>query len=41
MLKIDHLTKNYGDFKLNVDMEVKQGCISGLIGRNGAGEICV
>lgn len=38
MLKIDHLTKNYGDFKLNVDMEVKRGCISGLIGRNGAGK---
>lgn len=38
MLKIDHLTKTYGDFKLDVTMEVKKGCITGFIGRNGAGK---
>lgn len=38
MLKIDHLTKTYGDFRLDVSMEVKPGMITGLVGRNGAGK---
>ena len=38
MLNIDHVVKNYGDFRLNVTMEVKPGCITGLVGRNGAGK---
>ena len=38
MLKIDHLTKTYGDFKLDVSMEVKPGTITGLVGRNGSGK---
>lgn len=38
MLNIDHVVKNYGDFRLDVTMEVKQGCITGLVGRNGAGK---
>lgn len=38
MLNIDHVVKNYGDFRLDVTMEVKSGCITGLIGRNGAGK---
>ena len=38
MLNIDHVVKNYGDFRLDVTMEVKRGCITGLVGRNGAGK---
>ena len=38
MLNIDHVEKNYGDFRLDVTMEVKPGCITGLVGRNGAGK---
>ena len=35
---IDHVVKNYGGFRLDVTMEVKRGCITGLVGRNGAGK---
>lgn len=38
MLNINHVVKNYGDFRLDVTMEVKPGCITGLVGRNGAGK---
>ena len=38
MLNIDHVVKNYGDFRLDVTMEVRPGCITGLVGRNGAGK---
>lgn len=38
MLNIDHVVKSYGDFRLDVTMEVKPGRITGLIGRNGAGK---
>lgn len=38
MLNIDHVVKSYGDFRLDVTMEIKPGCITGLIGRNGAGK---
>ena len=38
MLNIDHVVKNYGDFRLDITMEVKPGCITGLVGRNGAGK---
>ena len=38
MLNIDHVVKNYKDFRLDVTMEVKPGCITGLVGRNGAGK---
>ena len=38
MLKIDHVVKSYKDFRLDVTMEVKPGCITGLVGRNGAGK---
>lgn len=38
-LKISGLTVDFGKFKLNnVDLEVRRGCITGLIGRNGAGK---
>ena len=38
MLKIDHLVKRYGAFTLECDMEIKSGCVTGLIGKNGAGK---
>ena len=38
MLKISNLVKQYDDFTLNCSMEVQPGCITGLIGRNGAGK---
>jgi ABC-2 type transport system ATP-binding protein len=38
MLKIEHLIKNYGDFTLDCSLEIPQGCITGLIGQNGAGK---
>ncbi len=38
MLRIGHLKKNYGSFSLDCSLEVGRGCITGLIGRNGAGK---
>lgn len=38
MLKIEHLQKNYKNFSLNCSLEIKQGCVTGLIGQNGAGK---
>ena len=38
MVVIDNLTKKYGDFELNISMEIKEGCITGLVGKNGAGK---
>ena len=38
MLKIQNLRKQYKDFSLNCSMEVLPGCITGLIGENGAGK---
>lgn len=38
MLKIDGLKKNYDRFTLDCSLEVKPGCVTGLIGRNGAGK---
>lgn len=38
MLKVKGIKKNYGDFCLDVSLEVKKGYITGLIGRNGAGK---
>lgn len=38
MLKIEHVRKNYENFSLDCSLEVKQGCITGLIGQNGAGK---
>ena len=38
MLNIDHLQKHYKDFMLDVTMEVRPGCVTGLVGRNGAGK---
>lgn len=38
MLKIEHLRKNYGNFSLDCTLEVMPGCVTGLIGQNGAGK---
>lgn len=38
MLKMINVRKHYEQFDLNCSLEVKSGCITGLIGRNGAGK---
>ncbi|MBD5465729.1 MAG: ABC transporter ATP-binding protein [Lachnospiraceae bacterium] len=38
MLKIENLKKNYDRFHLDCSLEVMPGCITGLIGQNGAGK---
>lgn len=38
MLKVNKIEKNYRNFHLDCTMEVSDGCITGLIGENGAGK---
>lgn len=38
MLKLDKVKKQYEGFELNCSMEVPTGCVTGLIGKNGAGK---
>ncbi len=38
MLKLEHVKKQYKNFTLDCSLEVKPGCITGLIGQNGAGK---
>lgn len=38
MIKITNLKKHYQNFSLACSLEVRAGCISGLIGQNGAGK---
>lgn len=38
MLKVEHIKKYYDHFSLDCSLEVKPGCITGLIGQNGAGK---
>ncbi|MDD2959631.1 MAG: ABC transporter ATP-binding protein [Lachnospiraceae bacterium] len=38
MLKIENLRKNYEDFSLDCSLEIRKGCVTGLIGQNGAGK---
>ena len=38
MLKIEHLKKHYDNFFLDCSLEIMQGCVTGLIGQNGAGK---
>ena len=38
MLKLENVKKQYGEFNLNCSMEVKPGCITGLVGENGSGK---
>lgn len=38
MIKMNRVQKQYGDFRLDCTMEVPKDCITGLIGKNGAGK---
>ena len=38
MLKIEHLKKVYKNFSLDCSLEMMPGCVTGLIGQNGAGK---
>ena len=38
MLSLDSVKKNYGSFVLDCSLEVRPGCVTGLIGQNGAGK---
>ena len=38
MVKVNNLIKNYGDFKLEVSLEIPDGAVTGIIGKNGAGK---
>lgn len=38
MLRLDKVKKRYQEFELDCSMEVQEGCVTGLIGKNGAGK---
>lgn len=38
MIELENLRKRYGDFCLDVTMKVESGCVTGLVGKNGAGK---
>ena len=38
MIELKSVKKRYQDFSLDVSLEVKPGCVTGLIGKNGAGK---
>ena len=38
MVKVDNLVKKYGDFRLNLSMEIPDGTVTGIVGKNGAGK---
>lgn len=38
MVSVKNLEKQYGDFKLDVSLEIPKGTVTGLIGKNGAGK---
>lgn len=38
VVQLNNMEKNYPAFHLNVSLEVREGCITGLIGQNGAGK---
>ena len=38
MVEIDKLVKQYGDFSLDISLEIPDGVITGVIGKNGAGK---
>lgn len=41
MVSVQNLTKNYGDFSLHVTLDIPDGRITGLVGKNGAGKSTV
>lgn len=38
LLKLDKVQKKYKDFSLNCSIQVEEGCVTGIIGANGAGK---
>lgn len=38
LLQLDNVQKEYKDFRLNCTLQVEEGCITGIIGANGAGK---
>lgn len=38
MISLEQVQKNYQRFTLNCSLEVPEGCVTGLIGKNGAGK---
>ncbi len=38
MVTINNICKNYGDFHLQISMELQNGMVTGIVGRNGAGK---
>lgn len=38
MVKLDNLVKTYGDFRLNLSLEIPDGTVTGIVGKNGAGK---
>ena len=38
MLNVEHLKKQYDNFSLDCSLELMPGCVTGLIGQNGAGK---
>ena len=38
MVKLIGVKKHYQGFELNCSLEVQKGCVTGLIGKNGAGK---
>ena len=41
ILRLEHVQKTYGNFKLDCSLKVEEGCVTGLIGANGAGKSTV
>lgn len=41
LLELMGFQKHYGDFHLNCSLKVQKGCITGLIGQNGAGKTTI
>ena len=38
LLQAENVKKKYNDFELNCSIQVKEGCVTGVIGANGAGK---
>lgn len=38
MISINNLSKHYGNFALNISMDIEEGTVTGLVGKNGAGK---
>ena len=38
MVKVENLVKSYGDFRLDLSLEIPDGTVSGIVGKNGAGK---